>query len=267
VLLVLIALFGAQVATQLTNVAQRIPDAIDSLGARLDIPNAAASAEEAIRAGTGGLVSRMARFGYTAIGGLANLLLVCVAAIYLAAAPALYVHGAAKLLPPSQHERFIDAMSATARALRLWVGGQLVSMTIVGVMSTFAYWLIGLPSPLGLGFIAALTDFIPFVGPILGAFLPVVFSLNIGTGALLWTLAAVITIQQIEGNVVMPLIQRRAVSMPPVVALFAIVAFGLVFGPLGVILAVPLAAAIIVLVKKLWIREALGEETELPGEK
>ena len=267
VLVVLVVLFGAQVATQLSSVAQRIPEAINSVGTRLDIPNAAASAEAAIRSGTGGLVSRMARFGYTALGALANLALVCVAAIYLAAEPALYLHGAAKLLPPSQHERFIDAMSAAGRALRLWVGGQLVSMSIVGVMSSLAYWAIGLPSPLGLGVIAALADFIPFVGPILGAFLPVVFSLNIGTGALLWTLAAIIAIQQIEGNVIVPLIQKRAVSMPPVLVLFAIVAFGLTFGPLGVILAVPLAAAIIVLVKKLWIREALGEETELPGER
>jgi predicted PurR-regulated permease PerM len=73
-------------------------------------------------------------------------------------------------------------------------------------------------------------------------------------------------IQQLEGNVITPFIQQRAVSLPPALVLFAIVAFGLVFGLPGVFLAVPLTVAISVLVKKLWVRQTLGEQTTVPGE-
>ena len=139
-------------------------------------------------------------------------------------------------------------------------------MTIVGVASFVAYRWVGLPSPLALAIIAALSNFVPFLGPLVGAVPALIFALAIDLETVLWTGAAVLIIQQIEGNLLTPIIQRRAVLMPPVVVLFSIVVFGFLFGILGVLLAVPLAVAITVLVKKLWIRQALKEETELPGE-
>jgi predicted PurR-regulated permease PerM len=65
----------------------------------------------------------------------------------------------------------------------------------------------------------------------------------------------------------MPLVQRRVVELPPAVTLFAVVAFGLLFGSLGVLFATPLAVVIFVAIKKLWVRETLGEPTPLPGER
>jgi len=75
-----------------------------------------------------------------------------------------------------------------------------------------------------------------------------------------------VVIQQIEGNILTPLIQDRMVLMPAVLVLFSIAVFGLLFGVLGVVLAVPLAVALAVLIKKLWMREVLGERTVVPGE-
>ena len=111
-----------------------------------------------------------------------------------------------------------------------------------------------------------LTNFIPFIGPILGAIPALIFALAIDVETVLWTAGATVAIQQLEGNIMTPLIQRQAVLMPPALALFAIVIFGLLFGLLGVFLAVPLAVALLVLVKKLWVRETLGEHTVVPGE-
>jgi predicted PurR-regulated permease PerM len=260
-------LFGAQIGGQLGQVARQLPEAIDAVGARFDVPDAAEKLEEAIQSNAGGAaLSRVAGLGFTVLGVLADLVLVIVAGVYLAADPDLYRRGAAKLLPPSQHERIFDAMTVTGNALRLWFGGQLVSMVLVGTVSGLAFWWIGLPSPLALGIIAGITNFIPFLGPILGSIPAVIFAFTIGTDAVLWTIGAVVVIQQIEGNVILPMVQRRAVSMPPALALFAIVIFGLLFGLLGVFLAAPLAVALLVLVKKLWVRETLGEHTVVPGE-
>jgi predicted PurR-regulated permease PerM len=82
----------------------------------------------------------------------------------------------------------------------------------------------------------------------------------------LWTVLAVLVIQQIEGNVIFPLVERRVVSLPPALALFAIVAGGVLFGTLGMIFGFPLAVVTFVLVKKLYVRETLGEPTPVPGE-
>ena len=83
---------------------------------------------------------------------------------------------------------------------------------------------------------------------------------------LAWTVAAFLAIQQIESNLIMPVVQRRTVSLPPALSLFAVVAFGVVLGALGLILAVPLTVVAYVLVKKLYVRETLGEPTPVPGE-
>jgi predicted PurR-regulated permease PerM len=262
-----VLLFGAQIAGQIRQVLDQLPAAADAVGERVGIPNATARVEDAVAAGAkNNIMSRVAGIGFTIIGVASDLLLVIVAGIYLAASPAVYRSGVAKLFPPSKHDNIFGAFDAVAIALRLWSGGQLVAMLLVGVATGVAFWLIGLPLPLALGAIAGLTNFIPFIGPILGSIPALIFASTIGSAALIWTVVAVLAIQQVEGNVITPMIQRRAVELPPAVALFAIVVFGLLFGVLGVLLAVPLAVALMVLVKKLWVREALGEHTNLPGE-
>ena len=121
----------------------------------------------------------------------------------------------------------LEALDATAVAVRLWFGGQLISMIAVGTIAGLAFWMIGLPSPLALGIIAGITNFIPFIGPILGSAPALIFASSISGEAVLWTAAAVLAIQQLEGNIILPVVQRHAVSMPPALALLAILAFGL----------------------------------------
>jgi predicted PurR-regulated permease PerM len=129
-----------------------------------------------------------------------------------------------------------------------------------------ALWLIGLPSPLALGLIAAIGEFVPFLGPILAALPALIIAGSQSTEIFLWTLAAFVVIQQIESNLIAPIVQRETVSLPPALSLLSVLAFGVVFGPLGLILAVPLTVVAYVLVKKLYVRETLGEETRVPGE-
>lgn len=262
-----LALFGTHLGGQISQLSETLPQAIDAIGSRLGVSNASETLREAIAAGSGpGILSRAVGLGYTLLGALADLALVVVAAIYLESDPRLYGRGTVKLLPPGQHQRIFEAMNVTGNALRLWFGGQLVTMTLVGVVSALASWWIGLPSPLALGLIAGATNFVPFLGPILGDIPALVFATTMDLAMALWTVAAVLAIQQLEGNLITPFIQQRAVYMPPALVLFAIVVFGVAFGWLGVFLAVPLAVAITMLVKKLWIRQTLGEHTTAPGE-
>jgi predicted PurR-regulated permease PerM len=108
---------------------------------------------------------------------------------------------------------------------------------------------------------------VPIVGPVVSATPALLIALTDSWETALWTLLLYVGIQQVESNLIMPLVQRRVVELPPAVTLFAVVAFGLLFGSLGVLFATPLAVVIFVAVKKLWVRETLGESTPLPGER
>ncbi|MFN3891917.1 MAG: AI-2E family transporter [Beijerinckiaceae bacterium] len=256
-----IYLFGAQLAGQLTQLGERLPDAIDAAGKRAGIDHATQKLEDAITAEAGSsILSRVTQWSVSLFGALASIALVFVSAVYLAADPGLYRRGFAMLFPPDQQDRVFGALDATHDVLRHWLAGQFVTMLLVGGASTLAYWMIGLPSAVALGVIAGVANFIPFLGPFLSAAPPLVFASSIGGEAVIWTLVAVVVIQQLEGNVVTPLVQRRAVSLPPALGVFAIVVSGVVFGIPGIFLAVPLAASLLVLVRNLWVRQTLRAE-------
>lgn len=261
-------LFGTQMRGELASLSERLPAAIDALGERFGIVDLADKLPSMVGGSPAAtLVGTMAGYGQTLLGALADFVLVVAAGIYLAAEPRLYRAGLVKLFPKAHHERVEDALTVAGFSLKSWFVAQIVSMTIVGTLSGLAYWFIGLPAPLALGLISGVLDFIPFIGPILGALPAVVLAFTQDWTTVLWTVGAVLLIQQIEGNVIMPIVTRRAVDLPPAVALFAVVAFTVLFGVPGMLLAVPLAVVTLVLVKKLYVRQTLGEETPVPGEK
>ncbi len=135
-----------------------------------------------------------------------------------------------KLVPQAGRGLAEQALDDCAKALRLWLMGQLVSMVLVGVLVGTGLWLIGVPAPLTLGILAALLEFIPIVGPILSAIPAIVLALVIGPETALWTAALYLGVQQLEGNLIQPIVQQRAVDLPPALLLFALLAFGLLFG-------------------------------------
>jgi predicted PurR-regulated permease PerM len=148
----------------------------------------------------------------------------------------------------------------------LWLIADLIQMVVIGLLTTAAVWMIGLPSPLALGVIAGLAEFVPYVGPIVAAVPALLVATTQGMNAVLWTLVAYLVIHQIEGNLVAPLIQRQLIFIPPAVMLLAIIAVLFVFGEFAVIFAGPMAVIIFVAVNKLYVRDSLHEETVLPGE-
>ena len=124
-----------------------------------------------------------------------------------------------------------------------------------------------MPSALALGLIAGVTEFVPIIGPVIGAIPALLLAFTEDWNTVLWTLAVFVVVQQIENNVIMPLVAGAAVAVPPAVGLFAVVAIGVLFGPLGLLLGYPLAIVIDVAVRRLYVRETLGEDVEIAGEK
>jgi predicted PurR-regulated permease PerM len=184
---------------------------------------------------------------------------------FLAGEPELYRRGLVKLVPGERaRERLGDTLDTTGRALRRWLLGQLLSMTIVGVLTGLGLWLIGVPAPLALALLTFLAEFVPLIGPVVAAVPALLLGLAQGWGTAV--LLLYLAVQQVESNMITPLVQRKVVELPPALTLFGVVALGVVLGPLGLILGAPLLVVAVVATKKLWVRETLGEPTRVPGE-
>lgn len=188
------------------------------------------------------------------------------AGIYLAAEPQSYRSGFLLLLPKSVRGTVGVALEKAAAALRLWLLGQFIAMILVGVLTTAGLYLIGVRSALALGLFSALAEFIPIVGPVVSGVAAVLVALSQGGDTVLWVIALFIVVQQIEGNVVMPIVQRRTVELPPVLQIFALVVFGILFHLPGIVLGTPLAVVAYVAVKQLYVRDLLHEPVHVPGD-
>lgn len=259
-------LFGAEVVRQTESLSKTLPAAWASLQGRLDAWGIGGPIRQFLSGSGGGTLSGLGRFAASVGSGIADTLLVIVGGIYLAAQPRLYRTGLVKLVPKGSRGAVAEALGDCGDTLALWLKGRLVSMAVVGLLTTTGLWLIGVPSALSLGLLSALLEFIPFLGPIISAVPAVLLALAHDPQAALWTALLYLFVQQIEGNIVEPLVQQRAVTIPPALLLFALVAAGLVFGIAGIVLGAPLTVVLYVLVKRLYVREALGTDTPLPTE-
>jgi predicted PurR-regulated permease PerM len=205
---------------------------------------------------TGGLFS-------TAAGAIAGLLVTLFIGIYAAAAPRVYRNGLLHLVPARYRQRIAEVLDKAGGALRGWLLGTLVKRAGVGVAATVGLSLLGIPLALALGLIAFLLEFVPYLGPFIGAVPAVLVALAAGPGDAAYVVLLYLGIHAAEGYVIAPLVDQRSVHLPPALGLVAQLLLGTLFGFLGLIFAVPLAAFGMVLVQMLYVEDFLGER---PGE-
>jgi predicted PurR-regulated permease PerM len=260
-------LFGTQIDAEFTDVMKRASSGVTNIMKQLQASQTGRLILEHIQGGNGFSVTDVLSSIFTvSVRFLEAAVVTVIAGSYLAAQPQLYRSGLAKLFPRHLRKEANDTFEDIGLALRLWLIADIIQMVLIGALSTLAVWLIGLPSPLALGVIAGLAEFVPYVGPIVAAVPALLVATTQGTNAVLWTAIAYILIHQLEGNLIAPLIQRQLVFIPPAVMLLAIVTVLFVFGGFAVIFAGPIAVIIFVAVNKLYVRDSLGERTVLPGE-
>jgi predicted PurR-regulated permease PerM len=208
----------------------------------------------------------------TVFGLVSSAVLILFVGLFVATDPDLYRRGILRLIPQAWRERIGEVMDAAALMLRWWLLGQMAAMALVAATTWLVLWTIGLPGSLLLGLQAGFMNFIPYLGPILGGIPIFLAAMSQGGEMLLWVMGAYIIVQILEGYVIAPMIQGRAVDLPPALTLSAIVIAGALFGALGVALATPLLAVIRIAVVKLYIEDGLGERptrlrTEVPSAK
>jgi predicted PurR-regulated permease PerM len=187
-------------------------------------------------------------------------------AIYLAADPGLYTRGILRLVPLDQRERASVVLASVGYTIRWWLIGQLIVMTVVGLFTTIGLWLLGMPMALLLGFVAFLLDSVPNFGPIVAAFPAVLLALVESPQMAFYVIGVYLAVQQFEGLVISPIVMQKTVSIPPVLTISAQIFMAVVAGPLGILLAAPLTAVVLVLVKMLYVEEVLNDDIPTPEE-
>lgn len=212
----------------------------------------------------------------TVVGlGHAAVLIVSVAvmSIYLALHPGLYREWLIALFPPVHRDTVRDVLADMATTLRSWIVAQLLAMSVLALLTAVGLYILRVPYWLTFGIFVGAVVIVPFFGTLIGTLLPALFVLG-GTGYgsfgpgghfLLVVLLGVVA-HIIEGNFVLPLITARQVEIPPVLTMMSVLIVARLFGVQGVIVAVPLAAVVMVLVRQIVIRRVYeGTGFRLPA--
>jgi predicted PurR-regulated permease PerM len=250
----------AQLAEQLPQSLERIRDYLSERPwGRLLLENAPQAAKSIAQTGdfsrVTGLVSGVSGFLFGAV-------VVLFVGVFGAADPDVYKKGLLHLIPPARRPRAAQAIDAIAGNLHWWLVGQAVLMVVMAVTTSLGLWLIGIRDlALTLGLITGLLEIIPYIGAWLSAVPSAMVALLVGPGYLVAVLGLYLGLHILEGYVLAPLIQSRAVHLPPALTLVAQVLLGEVAGVLGLLVAAPLTVVAIVAVKLLYLEDALGDHS------
>jgi predicted PurR-regulated permease PerM len=252
------AFFGATLQGEFAELSTRLPGAWASVQQQLrNSPLGAQILERAEGlAPSGQTVVNAATTALTAVGGaVSGLIIVLIGGLYLAAQPTLYAVGLLRLIPPRARGPAAETLDAISESLKNWLKGQALGMLFVGVATGLGLWLVGVPAAWAIGLVAGLAEFVPYLGILVAGIPAIVLGFGQGTDTGLWTIGVLIAVQQIQGNLVMPLLQNRMVDLPPAVTIFGIIAAGILFGVAGVLLATPLTIVVLVLIRRLYLEE------------
>jgi predicted PurR-regulated permease PerM len=193
----------------------------------------------------------------TVIGSIFSVLVVFFVGVYGAATPQAYLPGVIRLIPPARRQRVREVFQLIAHDLQRWLVGRLLSMTVVTALTWIGLLLLGLPAALTLAVLAGLLAFIPNIGPVLALIPAVLTGLNQSPVTALYVLILYTVVQLIESYLITPLIQRRAVTLPPAFVIIVQLIMGVAFGFLGLLFATPLAVVIRDFVQKLYVEDVL----------
>ncbi len=270
-----IALLAPSVAEQVKHLRDELPKSAQTLSANLSqygwgkaiIENLPSTEDILARISTASLLSQVGGFFSSTVGIIANFFIAILVAIYLASEPQTYIHGFTKLFPLGRRARVREVLAEIGETLQWWLIGKSGSMLVIGVLTWIGLSIIGVPLALTLGLIAGLLSFIPNFGPILSAIPAILLAFIESPVSALYVIGLYIGVQLIESNLVTPWIERQTVELPPALTILSQLILAILIGGLGLVLATPVLAVLMVLVQMLYIQDVLGDkETEINEE-
>jgi predicted PurR-regulated permease PerM len=193
------------------------------------------------------------------VGVVGAMVVIMFVALYVAAESQRYAAGLVLRVPPARRERAAEILHEAASAMWYWMLGRLFSMTVLGIIVALGLWLLGVPLPAALGFLAGIMIFVPYIGSILSAVPSGVIAASIDLTLAVYVLGLYIGVHIIEGYILVPVVQRRVVHVPPALILSPQVILAVLAGFLGLLFATPLVAAALVMIRTIYVEDILGD--------
>ena len=193
------------------------------------------------------------------VGVVGAIVVISFVALYVAAESQRYAAGVVLLVPPARRARATEILHEAASAMWYWMLGRLFSMTVLGIIVALGLWLLGAPLPAALGFLAGIMIFVPYIGSILSAVPSGVIAASIDLSLAVYVIALYIGVHIIEGYILVPIVQRRVVHLPPALTLSAQIILAVLAGFLGLLLATPLVATALVMIRMIYVEDILGD--------
>jgi predicted PurR-regulated permease PerM len=185
---------------------------------------------------------------------------VFVMALYLARHPSTYVEGLVALVPPARRRLARVILYDLKLTLHAWVVGQLIAMVLLAALTTLGLWILGVPYFLAFGVFAGVAAIVPFFGTLFSTLIPALFALGVAGLAKAIAVALLgIGVHLIEANFVAPVVMERQVNLPPVITIAGVLLIGKLFGLTGLIVAVPILAFVMVLIRHILMGEVYGD--------
>lgn len=202
-------------------------------------------------------------FGYFTLSGkiLIDGIAVLVMAFYLALRPTIYQDGLIAITPPPHRAVTRAILADMGRSLRAWIGAQLTAMVVLGVLTGIGLWLLDVPYSLAFGIFAGIAVMVPFFGTILSTLIPALLVAGDRGWLAFFAVASVgVVVHLIEANIVHPLIMQHRLNLPPVLTIMSVLIMAKVGGLLGMVVAVPTLATVVIVVQHVLIQRVYRDE-------
>ncbi len=236
----------------------RLTESVPFLFARIDLDSILNDLGQNLQRIFSGSLSYIA----VASGSIANFVVMIVLAAFIARNPMEYQEMILRFVPPSSRLLFSETVREVEDVLKHWIIGILLAIFYVGLLSTIGYMIVGLEFFLVFGIAAGFLEIIPFFGPFLGALAPLTFALIESPEKTLGVLIVYLVVQFTENYFFVPYVMRKQVHLPPAVSIFAILLFARLFGFLGIVIAVPMTASIVLVTEKL-LNQRTGQSSHI----
>jgi predicted PurR-regulated permease PerM len=201
------------------------------------------------------LIGPVTSIGVSVAGVAGALIIMLITAYYIAVRPQPLVDGALRLVPPRRRVHAREVMDRLRAAWIGWMQGVAFDMLLSGTLLFIGLTIVGLDFALVFAVLTALFVVVPYFGAIAGAIPPVAYALTISPGKALAVLVVYIAVQQVESNMIIPLVMARTTRLHPALIAIGVLAVGRLFGVVGLFVAVPIISAIAILTEETWVKE------------
>lgn len=259
-LLLIVAFFwftGARLQQQIAELSDTLPQTVQQAKGKLESTTIGSKLLEQLQSHGSTQKTRkvIQQFFSSTFGVLSDIYIVLLIGLFLTAQPSVYKKGLISLLPKKSRDKGAELIEDIGNLLKKWIKGQIFGIAFIAVLTGIGLWIIGLPMVFTLALIAGLLNFIPNFGPLIALVPAVLIAFSEGTTTALIVIGMYTGIQIIQSAVEQPVIQKKMINIPPAMVIIGQVAMGILGGFWGVLLAAPIVGILMIVVKKLWVKQ------------